>query len=36
MSYKGKKVIRVIGRIKNGINLMMIEYYNHNVEVITL
>ena len=35
MSYTGKKVIRVIVRIKNGINLIMIEYDNHNVEVIT-
>ena len=36
MSYRGKKVIRIIGRIKRGIGMMVLEYADHAMQVVTI
>lgn len=36
MSYNGKKVIRVLGRVKQGIRVMILQYANRTVEIVRL
>ena len=36
MSYKGKKVIRILGRIKSGVRIMMLEYSDHTMEILSI
>lgn len=34
MNYNGKTVIRIIGRIKSGVGVMMLEYSDHTVQIV--
>ncbi len=34
MSYKGKKVVRVLGRIKGGVRITILQYSNRVVEIV--
>lgn len=36
MSYGGKKVIRIIGRIKSGVRMIVLEYADHTVQVVRI
>ena len=34
MIYKGKKIIRAVGYIKKGVNVMILQYADRTVEII--
>lgn len=34
MSYNGKKVIRILSHVKNGVRVMVLQYSNRIVEVV--
>ena len=34
MTYKGKKIIRVLGYIKGNISIMILQYADRSVEVV--
>ena len=36
VSYRGKKVIRIVGRIKSGVGMMVLEYADHTVQIVTI
>ena len=36
MSYNGKKVIRILGHVKSGVRVMVLQYANRAVEVVRL
>ena len=34
MSYKSKKVVRILGTIKHGVRVMVLQYANRVVEIV--
>ena len=36
MSYRGQKVVRILGRIKGGVGLLILQYVNRTVEIVRL
>lgn len=36
MCYKGKKVVRILGRFKSGIGIMILQFANRAVEVVKI
>lgn len=36
MSYEGRKIVRILGRIKCGVHIMILQYANRAVEIVRL
>ena len=36
MRYKGKKVVRILGRIRYGVSVMILQYANRTVEIVAI